>query len=182
MMMVIVVIMIMLIITGPPRGRGDCTARRNRGRRRATKTTMIKITFFFFGDQLFAAVVDLSLIGRAPAWGVKGGYLCLWFRMTKRRGTVENIPATPFEGRDLAALIWIINRLKQTDLVEKGSKWAKDSKVHRGSDRETDPCLVGEAWTSPRLRDDWSLASNRQTNYSLKNEPLHGWILVRWGL
>ncbi len=84
----------------------------------------------------FAVVVDLSLIGRTAVWGVNWGYLYrvwgLWFHMTKRKGTVENIPATPFEGSDLAVLIWIINWVRQTDRAKKESKRAKDRKTHRG--------------------------------------------------
>lgn len=79
MMTVIVVIMIMLIITGLPRGCGDCSVRRNRGRQKGARVTkvmmmvVIKITFFFFSVincEPLAAVVDLSLIGRAAVWGV----------------------------------------------------------------------------------------------------------------
>lgn len=42
--------------------------------------------------------------------------------MTQRKGTVENIPETPFEGSDLAVLIWIINWVRQTDTEKRKTK------------------------------------------------------------
>lgn len=152
---------------------------RNRGRQKATVTKMmttmmmIRITFFFLlviNCEPFAAVVDLSLIGREAVWGVNRGYLyCvwgLWFHMTKRKGTVEKIPATPFEGSDLAVLIWIINWVRQTDRAKKESKRAGDRKTHRGETGRWIPILSRQCLNHVRYLRWLIFASNIQANYS----------------
>lgn len=48
--------------------------------------------------------------------------------MAQRTGAIENIPATLFEGSDLAVLILIINWLTQTEGGEKESERARDQK------------------------------------------------------
>lgn len=47
--------------------------------------------------------------------------------MAKRTGTIENIPATLFEGSDIAVLILIINWLRQTE----GKKRAKERETEK---------------------------------------------------